>query len=100
MGSLDMQVEIYFHLPLSSDCEEVRTILYEVGATSRFILLNKKVVINTIEIMTEKGPVIKYTVKGYVIDTRYESAFKTDVTTRANKILFERGYRTNRKLKS
>jgi hypothetical protein len=89
MGSLDMQVEVYFHLPLASNSDEATKILYEVAATSRFILLNKGVVVNALEAMTETQPLIKYTVKAYVIDTRYESAFKSDVTSRANRLLSE-----------
>ncbi len=87
MGSLDMQVEVYFHLPLSSSSDEVSKILYEVASTSRFILLNKGVIVNALESMTEVAPLLKYTVKAYVIDTRYESAFKSDVTTRSNRLL-------------
>jgi small-conductance mechanosensitive channel len=89
MGSLDMQVEIYFHMPITSDSNEVEKILYEVTSTSRFVHLKKKVVVNAIELLTENKLFIKYTVKAYIVDTHFESSFKADVTNRANKLFIE-----------
>jgi len=86
-GKLDMQVETYFHLPVNSGSNEVTKILYEVAATSRFVLLKKKISINAIEALAENERFLKYIVKAYVIDTRFESRFKTDITTRSYALL-------------
>jgi hypothetical protein len=89
MGSLDMQVETYFYFPLMTNIEEVSNVLYEVASTSRFVLLNKKVVVNVLEVISENKVFLKFTVKAYIVDTLYESGFKTDLTKRSN-ILLER----------
>ena len=88
-GILDMQVEIYFHLPITSDSKKVETILYEVASTSRFVLLKKKVIVNVIELITENQLFSKFIVKAYIVDTHFESSVKADVTSRSNKLLIE-----------
>jgi small-conductance mechanosensitive channel len=93
MGSLDMQVEVYFHLPIQSDFEKVKNILYEVASSSRFVYLKKNVIINSIEMITENQTIMKYIVKAYIIDTHFESAFKTDITNRSNELLLRANLR-------
>jgi small conductance mechanosensitive channel len=84
-GALDQMCVFRFWLGCNEDFDRARQIVYEAGVASRYVYLKKPLVVNVVE-----GPVpdgaerfaIQLTLKAYVLDGRYESAFGTDVSER------------------
>ncbi len=86
-GSLDMMIEVNFHLALDSDLTMAREILYETAATSRYVFLKKPVTIVFSEVDFAQRPAMQLRVKCFVIDVRFEKALQTDLLFRGNKAL-------------
>jgi small-conductance mechanosensitive channel len=81
-GALDCQVVIEFFLPATVDISRAKKIAYEAAATSRFVFLNKPILV-MVQDAFDKAFLTKLKVKAYVLDTRYEFAFASDVSERA-----------------
>ena len=90
-GALDMMVVMNFHLRLDADIQKARDILYEVLVTSRFVYLNKPVNTVVSEVAVAEQFVIQLTAKAYVLDTRFEKDFQTDVYLRATQAFKQAG---------
>lgn len=90
-GALDCQVVIELHLPIDVDLRRAKKLAYEAAATSRFVYLNKPIVVMVSD-MYDKGFLTKLKVKAYVLDTRYEFAFASDVSERAKGAFVEAGF--------
>jgi small-conductance mechanosensitive channel len=88
-GALDMMVVIPFYFSIYQSLDEVRSLLYEVVITSRFVYLEKPVSIVFEEVAISNSFVVKANVKAYVLDVKYEKSFLSDITTRGNKVLNE-----------
>ena len=90
-GALVMMVVMNFHLRLDADIVKARDILYEVLVTSRFVYLNKPV--NTVvrEVAVAEQIVMQLAAKAYVLDTRFEKDFQTDVFLRATEAFSNAG---------
>lgn len=89
-GALDMMIVVDFHIALDEDIERVREILTEVVVTSRFAYLAKSVAIVVSEVALAERLALKFSVKSYVLDVRYEKAYQTDIVSRASKVFRER----------
>ena len=82
-GALDQMCVFDFYIGANEDFEQAKQIVYEATATSRYVFLNKPIVV-----VLREGPVpgdatmqaIRISSKAYVLDGRYETAFGTDVT--------------------
>lgn len=92
-GALDMMVVVDFHLALDEDIERIRELLTEVVVTSRFAYLAKPVSIVVSEVQIAERLALKFSVKSYVIDVRYEKAYQTDIVSRAGRIFRENDVR-------
>ncbi|MFT5365398.1 MAG: small-conductance mechanosensitive channel [Candidatus Latescibacterota bacterium] len=90
-GALDCQVAIELYLPFDVDIRYAKKIAYEAAATSRFVYLNKPIVV-MVQDMYDKGFLTKLKVKAYVLDTRYEFAFASDVSERAKAAFVDAGF--------
>jgi len=90
-GALDMMVVMNFHLRLDADIVKARDILYEVLVTSRFVYLNKPVSTVVSEIAIAEQIVMQLAAKAYVLDTRFEKDFQTDVFLRATEAFSDAG---------
>lgn len=88
-GALDMMIEANFHVSIYENLERIKTLLHEVVITSRFVFLEKSVIITFNEIPLSNTFVIKVSVKAYVLDVKFEKAFLSDLIARGNKILLE-----------
>lgn len=86
-GALDMMVVTHFYVSIFQDLKEVKDLLHEVLITSRFVFLEKPVVITFEEISLSNTFVIKVNLKAYVLDVKYEKAFLSDITMRGGQIL-------------
>jgi len=97
-GELDMMVVTDFHVGLDSDLEEARNIIEEVIVTSRYAYLKKPVTFTIEEVPLAEYLAIRLRSKSYVLDVRYETAFKSDVVLRVTTLFRERGVTRPREL--
>jgi small-conductance mechanosensitive channel len=92
-GALDMMVVMDFYIALDADIAVAKRIAIEAVRTSRFVYLEKPVVVRVKEIFHEPALCTRLRVKAYVLDVRYETAFESDVTERVKAAFLEAGVR-------
>lgn len=79
-GALDCQVVTEIFLPPQANIIEARRIAWEAAVTSPHVFLKKPVSVVVVETPVERRIFTKLKVKAYVLDTRLEFAFSSDVT--------------------
>ncbi|MEM7447603.1 MAG: mechanosensitive ion channel domain-containing protein [Myxococcota bacterium] len=90
-GALDMQIVMDFYIGVDQDIGEARNVATEAALTSRYIHLPKPVVVLVNQVIQGNYVAVRLRLKAYVLDTRYEKAFETDVNLRVMKTFCERG---------
>ena len=81
-GQLDMQVVMDFHIGADQDMLRARTIASEAALSSRYVFLAKPVAVFVTQVVIGEMVAIRLRVKAYVLDTKFEKAFETDVHVR------------------
>jgi small-conductance mechanosensitive channel len=81
-GNLDCQVVTDLFLPGWVDVMKAKRICYEAAANSQYVFLDKPIVVNVSDEFRETFLTL-FKVKAYVIDTRFENRFISDVTETA-----------------
>lgn len=81
-GALDMQVVMDFHIAADQDFLLAKEIATEAALSSRYVYLSKPVVVHVNQMRYETFVAIRIRIKAYVLDTRYESIFTSDVNIR------------------
>lgn len=79
-GELNCQVVAEIYLPIDIDTVKVRKIAIETAQVSKFIYLNKPIVVLFFNEINNKRSYLKMRIKAYVMDIRYEFQFKSDMT--------------------
>ena len=79
-GEANCQVVSEIYLPISIDTEKVRNIATEAAQVSRYIYLNKPITVLFINEVKEQRSYLKMRLKAYVMDIRYETRFRSDMT--------------------
>lgn len=79
-GALDCQVVAEIYLESWVDLNKAKKIAERAAATSRYVFLNKPIVVITINDILKNQLLIKLRVKAYVLDIRYEFQFQSDMT--------------------
>lgn len=79
-GALDCQVVTEIFLPIHTDTQIARKIATEAAQVSKYIYLNKPIVVLFNNEMHNKKSFLKMKVKAYVMDIRYEFPFQSDIT--------------------
>lgn len=92
-GELDMQVVIDFVIATDQDAETARTIITEAALSSRYIYLAKPLTVLINQWYNERAFGIRLRLKAYVLDTRYEKEFESDISTRVIQEFQARGIR-------
>lgn len=92
-GALDMQVVIDFIIASDQDAEVARTLITEAALSSRFIFLAKPAEVLVTQWHTNRLVGIQLRLKAYVLDTRYEKKFESDISLRVLKAFNEAGIR-------
>lgn len=82
-GALDMQVTMDFYVGLQEDIDRARDILHDAAMSSRYVHLPKPIQVQVKQLITDNYIAVRLRLKAYVLDTRYEKAFETDVNVRA-----------------
>ncbi|WP_212744467.1 mechanosensitive ion channel family protein [Thalassotalea litorea] len=81
-GELDMQIQIEFFVDPYQDLIKAERIIRENAALSKFVYLNKPIVVNISQVLNHNFVVYQLVLKLYVLDTRYEKNLQTDITLR------------------
>jgi small-conductance mechanosensitive channel len=79
-GALDMQVVIDFHIGLDQDIRLARKLIREAAITSRFVYLPKSISVLINQVIVQDYIALRLRLKSYVLDTKYEKNFESDVT--------------------
>jgi len=81
-GELDMHVGINFYVAHDQDIERARDIIAEAAASSRYIHLPKPIVVLVSQKILQNYVAVELRLKAYVLDTRFEKLFETDINLR------------------
>ena len=79
-GEANCQVVSEIYLPITVDTKRVRQIANESAQVSKYIYLNKPIYVLFFNEVKEGRSYLKMRLKAYVVDIRYEFAFKSDMT--------------------
>jgi len=79
-GELNCQVVAEIYLPNDTQVNKARSIATEAASISKYIYLNKPIVVLFFHEMNQNGSYLKMKVKAYVMDTRDEFKFKSEMT--------------------
>ena len=90
-GALDMQCQMDFFIAPDQDVRRARELAAECAVSSRYTFLEKPVVVLVNQVITENYLAVRLRVKAYVLDTRYEKSFETDVNLRVMDAFAEAG---------
>jgi len=90
-GALDMQVVMDFYIAPDQDVRRARELASECAVSSRYAFLDKPVVVLVNQLITENYVAVRLRLKAYVLDTRYEKVFETDVNLRVMEAFASRG---------
>lgn len=88
-GEANCQVVAEIYLPITVDTNLVRQLAIESAQVSKYIYLNKPIAVLFFNEVKEGRSYLKMRLKAYVVDIRYEFAFKSDMTEIVMKQLLE-----------
>ena len=92
-GALDMQVVMDFHIGADQAILHAREIVSEGAVSSRYVYLPKPVVVLVEQVLQSDLVAVRLRLKAYVLDTKYEKAFMTDVNLRVLQAFAKHGIR-------
>jgi len=81
-GALEMQVVMDFYVGVDQDIGKARDIVKEAALTSRYVHLPKPVVVLVTQQIQDNYIAVRLRLKAYVLDTKHEKTFETDVHLR------------------
>ncbi|MCB9506730.1 MAG: mechanosensitive ion channel [Myxococcales bacterium] len=84
-GALDMMVVVDFHIDPHADFDRAMALAREATLTSKYVFLNKPVVVLVGEAEIGEQLATRIRVKAYVVDARFESKFASDVTAKVKR---------------
>jgi len=90
-GEPNCQVVAELYLPIDIDTERVRMIAIEAAQVSRYVYLKKPIVALFFNEVKEDRSYLKMRLKAYVLDIRFEFAFKSDMTEIVMRELLKEG---------
>jgi small-conductance mechanosensitive channel len=96
-GALAQMCVFHFYIGCNEDFGAARRVVYEAAASSRYVYLNQPIGVVIREAPVPDGAerfAIRLSVKAYVLDGRYETAFGTDIHVRVKRSFSELGIRT------
>ncbi|MDE2729774.1 MAG: mechanosensitive ion channel [Bacteroidota bacterium] len=81
-GSLTCQVVVDLYVPGWTEVTQAKSIAYSAAANSKYVHMGKPIVVHVQDTFKETF-LTKLSVKAYVLDTRHEAAFASEVTETA-----------------
>jgi MscS family membrane protein len=94
-GETNCQVVAEIYLPITIDTEKVRKIALESAKVTRYIYLSKPIAVLFFNEIKYDKLCYKMRLKAYVMDIRYEFAFKSEMTEMVIRELLKEGILTN-----
>jgi len=82
-GVLHMQLLVDLYIGIDQNIELARDLLEEATATSRYIFLQNPISVLVNQVIVNDVLAIRLRLKAYVLDTKFEKEFETDITMRA-----------------
>ena len=79
-GELNCQVIAKIMLPVDIPIDKVRNIAIKSAQVSKYVYLNKPIIILFSNRMSDQKPYLEMKIKAYVMDIRYEFQFQSDLT--------------------
>lgn len=79
-SALFCQVVTSIYLPVNVKLDEVKDIAYKAAVSSRYVYMNKPVVVLVENKVLDHNFVVQLKVKAYVLDIRYEFLLKSEIT--------------------
>ncbi len=92
-GALEMQVAMDFYIGVDQDIRKAQAIILEACLTSRYVFLENPVPVLAKQTIVGDVIAIHLKARPYVLDTKYEKPFETDVHTRVAEAFREAGIR-------
>ncbi len=83
-GHLEMQTVVDFYIGLEQDVHLARDLVRSAAATSRYIYLPLPIKVQVSQAPLDGCIAMKVRLKAYVLDTKYEMDFQTDIVLRAH----------------
>lgn len=83
-GHLEMQTVVDFYIGLDQDVHQARDLIRVAAATSRYVYLPLPIKVLASQQPLDGCIAMKIRLKAYVLDTKYEKDFQTDVVLRAH----------------
>ncbi len=90
-GALEMQVAMDFYIGVDQDAREAASIIKEACLTSRYVFMEQEVPVFAKQVLLNDVVAIQLKARPYVLDTRYEKPFESDVHLRVLQAFQERG---------
>lgn len=90
-GALDMQVVMDFYIAPDQDIDRAREIVYEAALSSRYVFLAKPVTVLLNQWVSYYLVGVRLRLKAYVLDTRFEKTFESDVHLRVLRAFRDQG---------
>lgn len=90
-GEANCQVVAEIYLPIDVDTVHVRALATQAAQVSKYIYLNKPIVVVFTNEYKERQSILKMKIKAYVLDIRDEFKFKSEMTEIVIKKLLEEG---------
>lgn len=84
-GHLEMQTVVDFYIGLDQDVHQARELIRVAAATSRYIYLPLPIKVVASQQPLDGCIAMKIRLKAYVLDTKYEKDFQTDVVLRTHR---------------
>lgn len=84
-GNLDMLVAMEFYIAVTEDFQLAKKLVYGACVTSKYVFLERPVTLLIEDVARDSAFTTVITCKAYVIDTRFEKDFITDVTERVKR---------------
>jgi len=88
-GVVDMQIMVDFYIGIEQDAVTAREIIQEVAANTRFVYLPKPIKVIVDQALIGNCVALRLRLKAYILDTKYEKDFETDVTLHVMKLFKE-----------
>ncbi len=92
-GALEMQVPMDFYIGVDQDAKLAMELVREACLTSRYVFIASDVPVLAKQMLLGDILAIALKARPYVLDTRYEKAFETDVHLRVLEAFRDRGIR-------
>lgn len=90
-GALEMQVAMDFYVGADQDIRLARELIKEACLTSRYVYLERPVPVLAKQVIVQNYVAFHLKARPYVLDTKYEKPFETDVHLRVHEAFRDHG---------